>query len=267
MKRKLILLLISFTLILAFISTPVMAATNLLDDFNRSDGSLGSSWWTDVKNTMEISNNEAQAGILDNWCGAIYNSGTGTVLEGDVQYYGNQAFCLSFVGFLMNYTSNSDTLLVKVQDNTASGNFNSVFCYYGFWPDGGSLEKYWYFADEQLEPFTSAHMKVELVESTITITFSNIDGGPESYTFVWENVPATDGTGVGITGYKQGTNRATIDNFSGTGTPVQSGSPGWNSNGKKKGWDGSKPPGLDKQDKTPPGFSKGKKSGWDNATN
>jgi hypothetical protein len=37
--------------------------------------------------------------------------------------------------------------------------------------------------------------------------------------------------------------------------------PGWNK-GKKSGWDGSVPPGLEKKDKTPNGFDKGKKAGW-----
>ena len=37
--------------------------------------------------------------------------------------------------------------------------------------------------------------------------------------------------------------------------------PGW-SKGKKSGWDGSSPPGLDKKDKTPPGFEQGNKNGW-----
>jgi len=37
--------------------------------------------------------------------------------------------------------------------------------------------------------------------------------------------------------------------------------PGW-SKGKKSGWDGSRPPGLDKKDKTPPGFEQGNKTGW-----
>lgn len=260
MKNRLTLMLFSLILIIALMATPVVATTNLLDDFNRPDGSLGTSW-TDVSYTMQILDNEAQAGPSDSkWCAATYNTGTGTVLEGDVQYRGDQ---ISFIGFLMNYTDNSDTLLIKVQDNTASGGFNSVFCYYGLLDDGGTLEEYWYFYSD---PFTSAHMKVELVESTATITFSNIDGGTGTRTFIWENVPTAEGTGIGITGYKLGTYGPSIDNFSGTGTPVQPGSPGWSGNGNKKGWDGSKPPGLDKKDKTPPGFSKGKKSGWDNTT-
>jgi len=37
--------------------------------------------------------------------------------------------------------------------------------------------------------------------------------------------------------------------------------PGWNK-GKKSGWDGSVPPGLEKKDKTPNGFDKGNKKGW-----
>jgi len=38
--------------------------------------------------------------------------------------------------------------------------------------------------------------------------------------------------------------------------------PGWDK-GKKGGWDGSVPPGLEKKDKTPAGFDKGDKSGWE----
>ena len=38
--------------------------------------------------------------------------------------------------------------------------------------------------------------------------------------------------------------------------------PGWNK-GKKSGWDGSVPPGLEKKDKTPNGFDKGNKAGWE----
>ena len=56
------------------------------------------------------------------------------------------------------------------------------------------------------------------------------------------------------------------DNDGGTGmattTAVISGPPGWEK-GKKKGWDGDVPPGLDKKDKTPGGFKKGGKNGWE----
>ena len=38
--------------------------------------------------------------------------------------------------------------------------------------------------------------------------------------------------------------------------------PGWDK-GKKAGWDGSVPPGLQKKDKTPAGFGKGDKTGWE----
>ncbi len=37
--------------------------------------------------------------------------------------------------------------------------------------------------------------------------------------------------------------------------------PGW-SEGRKTGWNGNMPPGLDKQDKTPQGFDQGRKEGW-----
>ena len=37
--------------------------------------------------------------------------------------------------------------------------------------------------------------------------------------------------------------------------------PGWDK-GKKSGWDGSRPPGLEKKDKIPAGFEQGNKGGW-----
>ncbi len=58
---------------------------------------------------------------------------------------------------------------------------------------------------------------------------------------------------------RQGSLDAGFDNFviEQGGTP-----PGWDK-GKKQGWDGSAPPGLEKKDKTPAGFDKGNKTGWE----
>jgi len=252
MKKRFILTLFSLILVIVLLATPVVAATSIFDDFNRADGPLGPNW-TDQSYTMEISNMKAQAGSPLTWSAATYDGGTGTVLEGDVQSYGNS---LQFTGFVLNYKDNSNALLIKIQDNTASGGFNSLFFYYGVWPFP-SMQKYWHFYSE---PFTTAHMKVELVESTATITFSNIDGGTGTRTYVWDSVPTTGGTGVGIAGYKNDTYGATMDNFSASTLKTP---PGWDK-GKKSGWDGSVPPGLQKKDKTPPGFDQGNKNGWDN---
>ncbi len=255
MNRRFTLTLLSLILVITLVAAPVLASAGVFDDFNRPDGALGPNW-TDRSNAMEISNMKAQAASTWAWSAATYNGGTGTILEGDVQYHGDEA---TFIGFLLNYQDNDNNLLIKVQDNFDTGGFNSIFCLYGPWMNESSIKMYEYFSDD---PFTSAHMQVKLVEDTAFITFSNIDGGGESRTYVWENVPTTGGTGVGITGLKGGTDGATMDNFSVDNYTASSKPPNWNK-GNKKGWDGSAPPGLDKQDKTPSGFDKGNKTGWD----
>lgn len=98
---------------------------------------------------------------------------------------------------------------------------------------------------------------------------SDLDGTIVAYD--WDFGDSSTGTGVTPTHTYAAPGTYTVsltvtDNDGGTDTATTtadiSGPPGWEK-GKKEGWDGDVPPGLDKKDKTPGGFKKGGKNGWE----
>lgn len=96
-------------------------------------------------------------------------------------------------------------------------------------PDGTIVAYDWDFGDSSTGTgVTPSHTYAAPGTYTVTLTVTDNDGATDTAT-----------TTVGI-----------------------SGPPGWEK-GKKEGWDGDVPPGLDKKDKTPDGFKKGGKNGWE----
>lgn len=178
----------------------------LLDDFNRADGPLGPNW-TEQASVFRIVSQAARGGTPQNrWAIATYNGGYGNVVEGDVRINGQS---LDYTGFVLDYGVGASNLFIKVQDNDGSGKFDRGACYLGNNSSGGTFGLGFFHLSA---PFVSAHMKVTVdAARTVTIEFSNIDGGPGTQTYVCTGAPPPEGTGIGIVGY-QGTS-ASMDNF------------------------------------------------------
>jgi hypothetical protein len=176
-------------------------AIGILDDFNRADGPIGSQW-TDRAGTFSIVSQAAQGGLL---ALATYNGATSNTLEADVEATGT---ALQYVGLVLGYADITNNYFLKVQQQDGLGTFDHAACYYGNNGTGFGLG---FFPLDA--PFTRAHMKVSLSGSTVTMTFSQIDGGTGSQTYVCNGAPSSGGNGIGIAGYDGG--YARIDNFAG----------------------------------------------------
>ncbi len=204
------------TLMDAVVSDPAGTAINpadnvdadggILDDFNRANGPIGGNW-TNQAGTFQVVNNAAQGG---EWAIATYNGVTSDAIEADVEYGTTTA--VQFTGLVLAYADTSNNYLIKVQDNTypGSGAFNRVFFYYG---NRGTLEKYF----DLDSPFTTAHMKVERVGTSVTLTFSEINGGSATQTYSHTYSSNTGGNAIGICGYQS---IARLDNFATPGGEV-----------------------------------------------
>lgn len=111
--------------------------------------------------------------------------------------------------------------------------------------------------------YLAVHIR-DLGDNVIATLFKTVPGDPQS-------IPLTN-FAYDISTYAGSTVRIDVemeiyDNYFDAGFDnfvIEQGSthPGWDK-GKKKGWDGSAPPGLEKKDKTPAGFDKGNKTGWE----
>jgi len=173
---------------------------NILDNFNRGDGSLGSDW------TVHEGSFSITGEMVVGTGRATYDDymGDGDSAEADVT--ATIAPSTQYTGLLLNYGRGDNNLFIKVQQQDASGKFHAVGCYTGnngspFGPGFFSLDS----------PFTTAHMKATRVWDTVTLVFSNIDGGTQpSQTYVCDGAPYPEGNGVGIIGLQ---GYAKIDNF------------------------------------------------------
>lgn len=180
------------------------AAVGVLDDFNRADGPLGVNW-TVTQGTFRVYNNAAQGGGMH--AKAIYNGETGNILQADVQAVGSS---LQYTGLILAYEDTDNCLFVKVQQQDGGGQFEHAAFYLGSASWGGTGAGFF----DLDSPFSTAHMTVELNGSTVTLTFSNIDGGAETQTYTAYDFPGTAGNSIGICGYND---IARIDNFAGEG--------------------------------------------------
>lgn len=139
----------------------------ILDDFNRADSTNMGADWTEVTGDFSIAGNMATS--TTNNAVMTYNDDVGSHICVDTIYSGSGS--VQYVGIFTGYADPSNNIFVKVQDNTSSGNFNTVFFRYGG-NSGSSL------GFDYLSPtFTSARMTVHLVDSTVTVEFdTNFDG-------------------------------------------------------------------------------------------
>jgi len=183
------------------------AAVTILDNFNRANGPIGSAW-TNRAGAFMVSNNAA---VGSPSALATYNGLTTTIAEADVQSVGTG---LEYVGLVLGYKDISNNLFMKVQNQDGDNKFEYASCYVG--NNGGGFGKGFF---SLTSGFNSAHMRVELVGSTVTMTFSRIDGGTGTQTYTCTGAPTTGGSGAGIVGYS-GISR--IDNFAAATTAAPS---------------------------------------------
>ncbi len=180
--------------------TFALAPFGVLDDFNRPDGPLGSNWIVQTGSFGIVSNTARGSGEAL----ATFVGGTGTALEADVAANGTTG--TDYVALVLDYASVSSNLFLKVQANSG-GPFNTAACYVG--NNGNSFGLGFFNLSSS---FSTAHMRVERVGTTVTMTFSNINGGSGTQTYTCNAAPATGGTGIGMGGYA-GT--SWLDNYAG----------------------------------------------------
>lgn len=179
----------------------------VLDNSNRPDGPIGP-YWTDQNGTFNVVNNAAQGG---EWALATYNGVTSNTLEGDVEVNGSS---VQYTALVLAYADINNNLFLKVQQQGVGGYFDSAACRAG--NNGAQFGLGFFTLDYR---FSTAHMKVELVGDSVTMTFSNIDGGQGTQTYTCNDTPYTGGNAIGIGSY---TNLARMDNFA-TATNISSG--------------------------------------------
>ncbi len=185
----------------------IVSPVVVLDNFNRADGSLGSNWVVQAGSFGIVSNTARgnSQGL------ATFVGGSGAVLEADVA--SNGATGTDYVALVLDYADTSNDLFLKVQTQNRAGTFNTAGCYIG--NNGNSPGNSFGLGFFSLStPFATAHMRVELVGTDVTMTFTNIDGGAGTQTYTCTGAPTTGGTGIGMAGYA-GT--ASLDNFAGAG--------------------------------------------------
>lgn len=195
--------LCTFLLIFLIISvfSVRVAQALILDNFNRPDGPIGGNW-TVQNASFVIVNNAAQGG---QWALATYNGASSNIVEADVVATGID---VQYVGLVLGYADINNNIFVKVQQQNFQGTFDHAACYIGNNGNSGTFGLGFF---PLSSPFTSAHMKAELSGNTVTITFSNIDGGSGTQTYVCNGAPNTGSNGIGIASYT--INAGRIDNF------------------------------------------------------
>lgn len=140
-----------------------------------------------------------------------YNGVTaGDVAAGDIRAVGTS---LQYTGLVLNgdgVNPDAPHPFLKVQQQTATGNFEYGGCYLGNNSSAGSFGLGFFSLSQ---PFNSAHMLASRTGSTVTIRFTNVNGGAlPDQTYVCDGAPTPPGGTIGTHGYANST--ATIDNFS-----------------------------------------------------
>ncbi|MDA8104047.1 MAG: hypothetical protein M0Z71_01575 [Nitrospiraceae bacterium] len=204
MKKNWLLLVILFSLF--FISSPIgisQVNATVLDDFNRPNGSIGGNW-TVQSGSFNIVSNAVQGGPS---ALATYNSLSSNVLEADVTSTGTS---IQYEALVLAYANLDNNIFIKVQTQGGGTTFTNAACYQG---NNGSTSTFGLGFFNLTAAFTTAHMRAayDPGTSSVTITFSNIDGGSGTQQYVCTGAPSTGGSGVGIGAYNIAS--GTLDNF------------------------------------------------------
>lgn len=133
----------------------------------------------------------------------------GDIAEIDVQSVGTS---LQYIGVVLNGDGVNPNLahpFLKVQSNTGVAGFDNAACYLGNNGNAGQFGSGFF---SLTQGFSSAHMKAERIGNTVTLSFTNVDGGTKAdQVYVCDNAPPRLGGHIGINGFN---NIATADNFS-----------------------------------------------------
>ncbi len=136
----------------------------------------------------------------------------GDVAEIDVRAVGTG---IQYTGVVLNgdgVNPDAPHPFLKVQQQSATGSFEWAACYLGNNSSAG-LFGLGFFALSQ--PFNTAHMRATRVGSTVTIDFTNVNGGAlPNQSYECQGAPAPPGGRIGINGLD---NVAKADNFAGGG--------------------------------------------------
>jgi Ca2+-binding RTX toxin-like protein len=189
-----------------------------LDDFNRGNSTnLGSSW-TEIVADPQISaaqftNPGATLGL------ATYNGATASEACADVF---PSLTGTSYAAIVLRYTSTTNAVYVKLQDNGAPfTGFDTIYFYNG---NTTNLVH-----TEALSPvITATRFHLSVVGSTVTAEIdTNFDNQPEKV-IIQQNFPPSSGTKIGLGAYGGGK----IDNFSIPKTAVPPGNSALRCNGQ-----------------------------------
>lgn len=157
------------------------AALTVADNFN--DGAFNG--WTTQAGSLSES-----GGLLggSDVSLATLNGGTGTTLGVDAV----SGSSISYVALILNYSSPSDLLFVKIQDNTGDGLFDRVFMYRG---NNGSpaVSGSYYF--DLANPVKSSYFEASVNNTTGLVTATV---GATGEVFSGNLLGSYTGTGVGI---------------------------------------------------------------------
>jgi hypothetical protein len=188
----------------------IVSPVVVLDNFNRADGSLGSNWIVQAGSFGIVSNTARGSSVGL----ATFVGGSGAVLEADIATNGTTS--TDYVALVLDYADTSNDLFLKVQTQNGAGTFDTAGCYIG---NNGSGPGGAFGLDffNLSAPFATAHMRVELVGTDVTMSFTNIDGGAGTQTYTCTGAPATGGTGIGIGGFA---GAASLDNFAAGAAPA-----------------------------------------------
>jgi len=207
--------LLACLFLLGFSGSAQAGPLTVVDDFNRPDGTNLGPNWNEANPDFRIENGTARSeavfgGSLMTYTGPVSNP---NVVGADVFYQGGPR--VVYNALVLGYANLANNVFVKVQDNNANGDFDTVFFYYGDngggWPGmtGGPASQ------AVPTPFTSARLTLTLAGNAVTLTIdTNFDNVPE-LTYTRGGIPLANlGSGVGLGGF----NNATFDNFALEGT-------------------------------------------------
>ena len=175
----------------------------VLDTFNRADGPLGSAWTT-RNDSCSISDHTATCGYYGL---ATYNpyAGLGDSAEMDVAAVGTD---IQYAALVLDYGAGVSNLFLKVQQQNSTGAFNFAACYTG---NNNTSNPFGLGFFALTSSFVTAHMKAMRIGDSVTLKFTNIDGGSQpDQVYTCNGAPAREGTGIGIAGLN---NVSRMDNF------------------------------------------------------
>ncbi|HRD82490.1 MAG TPA: choice-of-anchor Q domain-containing protein, partial [Saprospiraceae bacterium] len=192
------------TCLFIFLSLQVHAncsTCSVQDNFNRPDGTNMGANWTEQTGDISILNNRA----VGTNGSAMTFTGTTTGDRACVDVFAGGA-ALQFGQIYLKWTSSSDNLYVKVQDNDSNGTYDRVF----MGRDAGLVFNQNCNGGFSIaSPFSSARITAYLSGNTLVLeVYTNFDGTADQ-TYQCDGVPSKNGTAVGLSFFGP----TSLDNF------------------------------------------------------